>query len=193
MLVQGLDLSSLISNKTVYYIHGLESYDLQRLKNEVLRAIQSSYSVSSEPISVYQQQLTDSRKLNTILVIDGLDLLLASQPDATLHEHLAVLSRLQQEVHSTWLTLSADSPLVHRPVDAATPLEIAHRAFLTTVAYRSRLVMQLRCLETGVAKDITGILRASRGGSFDDEEDHLEEGEWLYHLKTDGSVRVWEK
>jgi elongator complex protein 6 len=55
--------------------------------------------------------------------------------------------------------------------------------------------MQLRGLDTGAAKDVTGVLRVSRGGSYDEDsaKSRLEEGEWLYQLKGDGSVRVWSR
>jgi elongator complex protein 6 len=58
--------------------------------------------------------------------------------------------------------------------------------------------MQLRGLDTGVAKDVSGVLRVSRVGGWEDlegkaemKEDGTEDVEWLYQIKGDGSVRVW--
>lgn len=65
---------------------------------------------------------------------------------------------------------------------------------MTTIAHQSRAVIQLRSLETGAAKDISGVLRVSAGGAhdnFEDEDSGLEEGEWLYQVKGDGGVKVW--
>ena len=56
------------------------------------------------------------------------------------------------------------------------------------------MVLQLRSLGTGAAKDISGVLRVSAGGAHDDfekENTGLEKGEWLYQVKGDGSVKVW--
>ena len=56
--------------------------------------------------------------------------------------------------------------------------------------------MQLRALDTGTAKDITGVLRMSKGGSYDEHSEAnatLEDIEWLYQLKGDGSARVWSR
>ena len=67
-------------------------------------------------------------------------------------------------------------------------------------------MFQLRGLDTGSAKDVSGVLRVSRGGAAEDEyeiEDRkasaqqkgavekLPDAEWLYQLKGDGSLRVW--
>lgn len=161
-----------------------------------------------------------------ILAIDGLDLLLASSaPDAgvtplSLSSFLLNL-RSHPLVHSTILTLSADGPLLHNLAADATPLELSHREFLTGAAYQAGRVVQLRGLDTGPARDVSGVLRISGGGATgdgegfgrrraaaggrertgnvhdkddddgEDEDGKSAGGEWLYQLRGDGSVRVW--
>jgi elongator complex protein 6 len=101
---------------------------------------------------------------------------------------------LRQHVYNTIVTASADYPLLHNSLSSATPLESEHRAFVITLAHQAGMVLQLRSLGTGRAKDISGVLRVSAGGAHEDlEEEHagFEEGDWLYHVKRDGSVRVW--
>lgn len=51
--------------------------------------------------------------------------------------------------------------------------------------------MQLRTLETGAARDVSGVLRISRGGSWSVTEDSLEEQELLYYIQRDGGVKVF--
>lgn len=51
--------------------------------------------------------------------------------------------------------------------------------------------MQLRTLETGAAKDVSGVLRISRGGGLSTSEDNLEEREALYYIQRDGGVTVF--
>jgi elongator complex protein 6 len=52
--------------------------------------------------------------------------------------------------------------------------------------------MQLRTLETGAARDVSGVLRISRGGGWTAEaEDNLGERELLYYIQRDGGVRVF--
>lgn len=129
-----------------------------------------------------------------ILLMDGLDFLLASQPSITSLILSRTIMTLRQHVYNTIVTSSADYPLLHNASPAATPLELTHRAFVATMAHQSRAVAQLRSLGTGAAKDISGVLRVSTGGGYDDAEEQdagFEEGEWLYQVKGDGSVRVW--
>ncbi len=67
-------------------------------------------------------------------------------------------------------------------------------------------MLQLRGLDTGAARDVSGVLRVSKGGGGAEVERlegggggggggeevcGVEEGEWLYQVKGDGSVRVW--
>ena len=65
------------------------------------------------------------------------------------------------------------------------------------MAHQSRIAIQLRSLGTGAAKDISGVLRVSLGGAYEAEDGEsgaqaeLEEGEWLYQIKGDGSAKVW--
>lgn len=50
-------------------------------------------------------------------------------------------------------------------------------------------VMGLRLLDTGTARDISGVLRITRGPEGDDVEDR----EVLYYVGGDGGVRVFDR
>lgn len=73
----------------------------------------------------------------------------------------------------------------------ATPVEAEHAAFVVGLAHRARSVMQLRTLETGAARDVSGVLRISLGGGWSVAEDSLEERELLYYIQRDGGVKVF--
>lgn len=53
--------------------------------------------------------------------------------------------------------------------------------------------MSVKGLDTGVAKDISGVLRISRAGCANIVEDDVEEKECLYLVEADGGVRVFER
>jgi elongator complex protein 6 len=62
----------------------------------------------------------------------------------------------------------------------------------------SKWVVSLRPLDTGKARDVSGVVRVSRGGAWDDgveEEGEAEkkELEALYFVQNDGGVRVFER
>jgi elongator complex protein 6 len=77
------------------------------------------------------------------------------------------------------LSLAADTPLLRQQ---STPLESQHSALVIGLAHQARLLMSARALSSGVAAEVSGVLRVKSDDS---------EGEWLYSLGKDGGVKVW--
>jgi elongator complex protein 6 len=151
---------------------------------------------------------------NVILIVDQLDLLLAAGGDEITamslgemllglrevcefpEQNLNGLDKLTfvQEVHSTLLSLSADFPLVSA---CQTPLERNHAAFVLNVAHEAYFILSLRLLDTGTARDISGVLRVTVGDGIEqgrqDAQRSIEEKELLYFVGGDGSVKVFER
>ncbi|EGD86132.1 hypothetical protein H112_07059 [Trichophyton rubrum D6] len=138
---------------------------------------------------------------DVLLVLDQPDFLLAStgpsmQVGST--EMGELIMGLRRLVHSTIITVAADSPLMHSS-QQPTPLEIEHSALVVSLAHQAQMVMQLRGLDTGVARDVSGVLRVSKGGALADtdtlkngeNDDTWEEKEVLYFVQSDGSVKVF--
>lgn len=74
--------------------------------------------------------------------------------------------------------------------------------FIVGQAHAAKWVVGVRGLDTGVARDVSGVVRVSRGGdagSWDEEEDHNnkrekeKDMEVLYFVQGDGGVRVFER
>jgi elongator complex protein 6 len=194
-----LDFPSLVSSKRLIYFDGLiyptTSPSSQPQNSNFVHFNLSSLQDLESLVRRYSEQNQKSEHASkTILIMDGMDFLLASQPSITSLALSRTIMTLRQHVHNTILTSSADYPLLHNPSPLATPLESEHRVLVTTMSHQSRIVVQLRSLGTGAAKDISGVLRVSAGGAHDDLEEEdtgFEEGEWLYQVSGDGSVRVW--
>lgn len=78
-----------------------------------------------------------------------------------------------------------------------TPLEINHAAFLLSVAHQADLVMSLRPLDTGTARDVSGVIRISMGEGIDGDDDDVDAKsqarELLYFVGGDGAVKVFER
>jgi elongator complex protein 6 len=77
-------------------------------------------------------------------------------------------------------------------------LETEHTAFVVGLAHQAQMVMQLRGLDTGEAKDVSGVMRISRGGAWgrtrpDGGEIGWEEREVLYFIQRDAGIRVFER
>ncbi|GAD92277.1 conserved hypothetical protein [Paecilomyces variotii No. 5] len=146
------------------------------------------------------KKVTGDEEDEILLVIDQPDLLLAAtglSHGISATEMAEWVMGLQQHVFSTVVTLAADSPLIHSASafaqQHATPLETEHAAFVVGLAHRASMVMQLRNLDTGAAKDVSGVLRISKGGGPEQEtgESAWEEKEVLYFVQRDGGVRVF--
>lgn len=59
------------------------------------------------------------------------------------------------------------------------------------LAHLARCIIGIRALDTGAAKDVSGVIRAGRGGGEGTEG--IEQKEMLYFLMNDGGVRVFER
>lgn len=95
---------------------------------------------------------------------------------------------LRQEVHSTVLTLNADQPLV---VEQRTPLEVQGASLVMSAVHQADLVVGLRLLDSGTARDVSGVMRISE--SSGQEEGDGEDRELLFHVEGSGNVRVFER
>lgn len=164
---------------------GLKSLALEDLSDAISQALQAIRTQVADQ---------EGHAAGSTVIMDGLDFLLASQPGVDgmrLQQFVAKALAMSQ---SLIISCNADSPLVHNRDESASPLEREHAAFITTMAHQARLVFQLRGLDTGAARDVTGVVRVSNGGNYCDNRDTtpaLDESEWLFQCKGDGSVRVW--
>lgn len=137
-----------------------------------------------------------------LLVLDGPDILLATGT-LTSQNLNTLLLQLRSQVHATILSCSADLPLLAAATGSTesrpTPIEVESAAVLTTQAHNARTVMSVRELETGAAKDVSGVLRVTKGGDaegYDGESeggDGVKEAELLYLVQRDGNVKVFSR
>ncbi|KAJ3477996.1 hypothetical protein NLG97_g8694 [Lecanicillium saksenae] len=137
-----------------------------------------------------------------MLIMDGLDVLVAMTPPGSASETESLLMSLRENVYSTLITLAADEPLMQAAVHQqhqqqqqgakmTTSLEREQAALVVGQAHAADQVVSLRRLDTGAAADVSGVLRVAtsrgNGGGADEGE------ELLYHVSGDGSVRVFER
>ncbi|KAI4259519.1 MAG: hypothetical protein LQ352_000706 [Teloschistes flavicans] len=128
-----------------------------------------------------------------LLVLDGIDFLL-SATEARLDEVLGMIWELREHVHTSILSMSTDCPLL---LARHTSLETDDAAVLMSLAHQARAIWAIKGLDTGTARDVSGVLRISRGPATEDD-DHSEgarqeEKECLFSVAADGGVRVFER
>ena len=86
--------------------------------------------------------------------------------------------------------MSADDPLIASQI---TSLEKEHAEFVLSLAHDAYLVICLRLLDTGIARDVSGVLRVTPGGQSYDNSRNVDERELLYFVGGDSAVRVFER
>lgn len=79
--------------------------------------------------------------------------------------------------------VNADAPFLRQP---RTRLEVEHAAFVVALAHSAAWTVALRQLDTGVARDVSGVIRITRGGEGGEEK------EVLYYV-GDGPVEVFDR
>ncbi|CAI6337737.1 unnamed protein product [Periconia digitata] len=142
----------------------------------------------------------------TLVILDNPDLLLATSSTTTTTKNTAIttpasLTSLFLTLHAlptvahVAVHLQADTPLLHTPASLTglhqqqqpPPLEIAQRNLLVKTAFMSSRVLGVRVLDTGVARDVSGVLRVTEEGGGGIKR------EVLYRVGGDGGVRVFER
>jgi elongator complex protein 6 len=144
----------------------------------------------------------------TLVILDNPDILLACVPGLS---HSALTSfflglHTQPSVSHLLVHLQSDLALLassERPV----PLQIAQHNLVVKTAHMSAKVLGVRVLDTGVARDVSGVLRVTvnrdswaniatvrdgqEGGAVQAPEEMG--SEMLYKVNGDGSVKVFER
>lgn len=169
----------------------LRSAKLADVRQELLAAV--SDITGSRP---------EGKKPKTVLIVDQPDLLLAATADLVPESGAAagketgglalrnLLLDVQEQVHASIITASADEPLV---AAQHTGLEREHAGLVLSLAHSAEAVMSLRLLDTGSASDVSGVMRITRGGAEPDGETDVEEAELLFFVGGDGSVKMFHR
>ncbi|KAH6671847.1 hypothetical protein B0J14DRAFT_81963 [Halenospora varia] len=194
----GLDLEKAAAKRRFAFVDGLSGLFLPKQQKQPVkrpgekRLVDPGLASISGEISNAIKDLGEAGEV--VLVVDQLDLLLATAGGQVGAVDITdLLTGLREEVHSVVVTLSADYPLVSTQ---QTLLETNHAAFLLNVAHQADFTMSLRLLDSGTARDVSGVIRVTTG----DQEMHgsglarkIEERELLYFVGGDGGVRVFER
>ncbi|KAK5998769.1 putative MFS-type transporter [Cladobotryum mycophilum] len=186
---RGLDLDNLSGTGRFTFVDGLTGiFTGNKPPGPVIRGKEGRVLRSDQLKDVKREieaALGDVRTGKKVLIVDAVDEWLAVSGDEGM-SGLAVenmLLSLRENVHTTILTLPTDAPLLH---SQATTLERSHAALVLSQAHAADAVISLRMLDTGVARDVSGVMRISvRSDGGVRGEDKAREGggvEYLYYV-----------
>lgn len=190
---QGVDVARLRSGAAFEFVdrlaHGLSDGTLDRPESALV-AVEDRITQAISRCS----RSTQGGKV--VLILDTPDALPASDPTISALELNKLLLKLRStsEAHATVLSCLADLPLFSPEDRPPTPLEAENAAFLVQQAHLADLVLSVRELQTGAARDVSGVLRITKGGRQAHVEGNgaLEEMEKLYLVQRDGTVKFVE-
>ncbi|KAJ4386229.1 hypothetical protein N0V93_009122 [Gnomoniopsis smithogilvyi] len=194
----GLNLGALTTQRKFSFVDGL-SHLFTSAAGRAHPAAQAQGHAYLESLRMADVAKSLSAAVDQLCAQGGKIVLVLDQPDvwlATAGTGNGVTSGnlrdlildLREKVHATILTVSADEPLIS---SQTTSLEKEHAAFGLSLAHEAEAVLSLRLLDTGTAKDVSGVVRITRGGGGLGRA--IEEREYLYHVGGDGGVKVFER
>ncbi|ORY11518.1 hypothetical protein BCR34DRAFT_601299 [Clohesyomyces aquaticus] len=182
----------------------------QSLGHFTLKSPDLSILQSTIESAITHLQTTAERKKKILLVLDSPDALLAlaSSPSLTPSSLCTTLLTLHtnstQPASHILIHLHADTPLLSLS-SPPQPLEIAGHNLLVKIAHMSSRICSCRVLDTGVARDVSGVITVTCGrdggrglgvldeGKDENEDEERRGRELLYFVKGDGGVRVFER
>ncbi|KAK6216407.1 E2-like enzyme [Pestalotiopsis sp. IQ-011] len=192
----GLDLDGLAKKNIFKFVDGLSGLFSDASGPNArtpVRGTSGEYLLRNATLDELQQVVQSTQQTcaspNTVLILDNPDLLLAASGSNMSGEGLRqTILHLRENVASTVITLAADEPLISAQNAS---LEKDHASLALSLAHEAGMLITLRLLDTGTAKDVSGVLRVTPGG--DAVGFVSEERELLYFVGSDGGVRVFER
>ena len=190
--LQDLDVSKLVDRNQLVFIDCLSARSFDRNRGLLAEAETSIKDAIAK--------LQKSGNQPVLLVLDSPEVLLVIG-SATAQELNQSALKLRSLVHSTVGICAADSPLIYTATQSPDrhplPMETETAAFVAQQAHAARVVMSVRELDTGAARDLSGVLRVTRGGSAchldGGGQDEVKGIEALYLVQRDGNAKVFER
>ncbi|KAI5846322.1 hypothetical protein DFP73DRAFT_545647 [Morchella snyderi] len=120
-----------------------------------------------------------------LLILENPEFLSAALESVGVVEMGDVVMELREISYGVIVMVGADSAFLQEP---KTRLEIDHAAFVISLSHCAAWTVGLRLLDTGIAKDVSGVIRVTRGVG----DTSAEEKEVLYYV-GDGTVEVFDR
>lgn len=127
-----------------------------------------------------------------ILLLDSPDVILGTTESDTAAV-ISALLKLRLRAHAAVVMVRAD--LFHSEVEPqiATPMQLRQQQLVLSLAHQANTVFSVRKLDTGLAKDVTGVLRITASMKDVVDDDHRPAKEFLYHVRDNRAAVVWER
>ncbi|EPS36759.1 hypothetical protein H072_9609 [Dactylellina haptotyla CBS 200.50] len=125
------------------------------------------------------------------LILEGLEVLM-SAGGVEVGSIEDLIYDLREITSTAAIIMPSDSALIQTS-ESSTILELSHANLVVSLGHVADAILSLRLLDTGVAKDISGVLKVTRGAGNlprDSRTGVIEEKEMLYY-EGDGGVKIF--
>jgi elongator complex protein 6 len=127
---------------------------------------------------------------DVILLLDSPDVILGTtESDAT--AVISALLQLRLKAHATVIMLRADLFESEAEPHNPTPMQVQQQQLVLSRAHQANTIFSVRKLDSGLAKDVTGVLRITT--SIKDTKANDQDKEFLYHVSDNRTAVVWER
>ncbi|KAK7205073.1 hypothetical protein BZA70DRAFT_172495 [Myxozyma melibiosi] len=194
----GVDVSSLIQKKSFLYIDGFSKLVCD-LPPAAASESRPELYLRAENKDKWIQQianavagLSKTTSYRPMVIVEGIEMLhvLGIWP---VQEILDFVSDLQEIAGISVISVSGSNAVLR----GATSLSQGQEALFFSLLNRASAVFSIRSLDSGYAKDVTGVIRITKGGqpSGDGKAPSIDEGEYHYFVGEGNlsGVRVFEK
>ncbi|CCJ30859.1 unnamed protein product [Pneumocystis jirovecii] len=178
----GFDFASKTCSEKLVYVDGLTMLygylsEEQCKKYELFSTIRITlYGESNldDIFSAIRSGIDKGSSLNEMpsLILWGADFLVASEI-LTPSDILSMISICKEMVHHCIVTFNVDFAFLS-PKRRSSELEVNYSIFVHSIIYQSHSIISLRQLPSGRAKEVTGIIRLSRGSGYYAAQDNTE-------------------
>jgi elongator complex protein 6 len=173
-------LKKYIDSDRFFYVDNLDLSTSVLSKGDPLKSTTDSLNKALSTVPSTQ---------DVVLILDSPDLSLALNPSLSASTLQHAILTWRQSVHATIASLPTDFivPEEHE-IYSPDPLTLGQQQLLLGLAHQANIVMSTKRLDSGTAKDVSGVVRITSKGSITDKE--------LLYLVDGGSVKgveVWER
>jgi elongator complex protein 6 len=131
--------------------------------------------------------------LDIVLLLDSPDLVLGTT-ESTAAAIMSTLLQLRLRVHATVIMLRADLFDSEVEPQTPTPMQIQQQQLVLSLAHQANAVFSVRRLDTGLAKDVAGVLRVTTAmRDCTDDGQGSPAKEFLYQVHDNRTAVVWER
>jgi elongator complex protein 6 len=143
--------------------------------------------------AIMDETLASLGHRDIVLLLDSPDLILGTT-ESDAEAIISATLKLRLRVHAAVIMLRADLFDSEVEPQNPTPMQVQQQQLVLSLAHQANTVFSVRKLDSGLAKDVTGVLRITTANKdVVDDDKSVPAKEFLYHVHDNRGAVVWER